>query len=177
MGAAHADGAQYTTERDAERLVHAYMKEVNDQKKAACALDAVFPCVLKILPNCVFNKKDPFVFGVDIVEGSLRIGTPICVPSRPQADGRFTTLGRIAGIEVNKKPVDSATKGQSVAIKINSTAPTEASRIFGRHFNADDELVSHISRRTIDVLKEFYRDEMTKDDWRLLVRLKKLFEV
>ena len=101
----------------------------------------------------------------------------ICVPSRPQADGRFTTLGRIAGIEVNKKPVDSATKGQSVAIKINSTAPTEASRIFGRHFNADDELVSHISRRTIDVLKEFYRDEMTKDDWRLLVRLKKLFEV
>lgn len=31
---------------------------------------AVFPCVLKIFPQHIFNKKDPIVMGVEIVEGS-----------------------------------------------------------------------------------------------------------
>jgi len=149
-----------------------FMEEVNKQKKEACALDAVFPVILKILPNCVFNKRDPFVFGVDIVEGTLRVGTPICVPSK-----NFTDLGRVAGIEVNHKSVQTATKGTSVAVKICSTAPMEATRLYGRHFSHEDELMSRINRRTINVLKEWYRDEMRKEDWKLLIQLKKTFSI
>ncbi|CAG8733403.1 15400_t:CDS:2, partial [Racocetra fulgida] len=40
---------------------------------------AVFPCVLKIVPGAIFNKRDPIILGVDVVEGVLRTGTPICV--------------------------------------------------------------------------------------------------
>ncbi|KAL8553281.1 hypothetical protein ACS0TY_001813 [Phlomoides rotata] len=44
---------------------------VNIPKEAA--EEAVFPCVLKIMPNCVFNKKDPIVLGVDVLDGILKI--------------------------------------------------------------------------------------------------------
>lgn len=40
-----------------------------------------------------------------------------------------------------------------------------------------DELVSRISRKSIDLLKEHFRDDMTKDDWRLVVKLKAMFDI
>lgn len=51
------------------------------KREAASAL-AVWPCILKIKPECIFNKKDPIVLGVEVVEGTAKVGTPICVPSR-----------------------------------------------------------------------------------------------
>jgi hypothetical protein len=35
--------------------------------------------------------------------------------------------------------------------------PQEKSRSYGRHFDASNELLSQISRKSIDVLKEYYR--------------------
>ena len=40
-----------------------------------------------------------------------------------------------------------------------------------------DALVSRITRESIDVLKANFRDDMTKDDWRLVIRLKKVFNI
>ena len=51
----------------------AYMRRVKDDRKAEAAEEAVFPVVLKILPNCVFNKKDPIVLGVEVLEGVARV--------------------------------------------------------------------------------------------------------
>ncbi|CAK9174027.1 unnamed protein product [Ilex paraguariensis] len=93
----------------------AYIDNLKEEKKKEAAEDAVFPCVLKIMPNCIFNKKDPIVLGVDILEGIAKIGTPICIPQR-----EFIDIGRIASIENNHKPVDYAKKGQKVAIKIGT---------------------------------------------------------
>ncbi|KAI5400216.1 eukaryotic translation initiation factor 5B isoform X1 [Lathyrus oleraceus] len=150
----------------------AYMENIKEEKKKESADEAVFPCVLKILPNCVFNKKDPIVLGVDILEGILKIGTPICIPSQD-----FIDIGRIASIENNHKPVDYAKKGQKVAIKIVGSNSEEQQKMFGRHFEIDDELVSHISRRSIDVLKSDYRDELSNEEWKLVVKLKSLFKI
>lgn len=36
----------------------------------------------QILPTCVFNKKDPIVVGIDVVEGIARVGAPLCVPTQ-----------------------------------------------------------------------------------------------
>ena len=43
---------------------------------------AIFPCILSVLPQYVFNKKDPIVFGVVVEEGILKVGTPLCVPDK-----------------------------------------------------------------------------------------------
>jgi translation initiation factor IF-2 len=42
----------------------------------------VFPTKLKILPQFIFNSRDPIVMGVNVEAGVLRQGTPLCVPSK-----------------------------------------------------------------------------------------------
>lgn len=40
-----------------------------------------------------------------------------------------------------------------------------------------DLLVSKISRKSIELLKKHFMDDMTRDDWRLVVKLKKTFQI
>ena len=60
----------------------------------------------------------------------VQVGTPLCVPSR----GGFT-LGRIASMELNHKPVNIARQGDDVAMKIEATTSDESARLYGRHFD------------------------------------------
>lgn len=150
----------------------AYMNELLEQKRKDMAPTAVFPCILKIVPGCVFNSRSPIILGVDVVEGSLRMGTPLCVPTK---DSIY--IGKVTSIELNHKQIDLVKKGgPSVAIKIEC-ANYETPRMVGRHFAESDELVSKISRNSIDVLKESFRDDMSKDDWQLVIRLKKMLNI
>lgn len=47
----------------------------------------------------------------------------------------FVDLGKIASLELNHKPVDTAKKGEAVAMKIEATTTTESTRAYGRHFD------------------------------------------
>mmetsp|Transcript_29073 Transcript_29073/g.72845 ORF Transcript_29073/g.72845 Transcript_29073/m.72845 type:complete len:931 (-) Transcript_29073:481-3273(-) len=149
-----------------------YLKECKAAEQEAAKFEAVFPCRLKIVPTCIFNKKDPIVLGVEVVEGVAKIGTPLCIPSQGKID-----LGRIGSMEKEHKAVDVARVGDMIAMKIDSTNATESSRLYGRHFDHTDELVSKLTRKSIDLLKENFRDEMTKPDWQLVIKLKKVFQI
>lgn len=37
--------------------------------------------------------------------------------------------------------------------------------------------MSKISRKSIDLLKEHFREDLSKDDWRLVVKLKSILEI
>lgn len=50
----------------------------------------------------------------------------------------------MTSIESNHKPVDSARKGMEVCIKIEPV-PGETPKLFGRHFDETDMLVSKVS--------------------------------
>lgn len=67
--------------------------------------------------------------------------------------------------------VKKSQAGAGVAVKIEC-APYETARSYGRHFDESDELISLISRQSIDVLKDIYRTEVTQDEWRLIKGLK-----
>ena len=45
-----------------------------EEEQELARFDAVFPCILSIMPAAVFNKKDPIVLGVDVVEGIAKVG-------------------------------------------------------------------------------------------------------
>ena len=59
-----------------------YQEELKRQKREEFKHVAVFPCKLKVLPNMVFAKRSPIVCGVKVEAGVVKLGTPICVPSK-----------------------------------------------------------------------------------------------
>lgn len=79
-----------------------------------------------------------------------------------------------------------------VCVKIENPGG-DAPKMFGRHFDETDLLMSRvsicgrktclypfflqISRESIDACKDYFRDELAKSDWALMVELKKLFEI
>ncbi|CAH0473514.1 unnamed protein product [Peronospora belbahrii] len=146
----------------------AYMDNFRSARREEFEEVAVFPCVLKILPNCVFNKKDPIILGVDIEEGILKVGTPLVVPSA----GGFL-VGKVGSIEREHKEVDRAKKGASVAVRIDN----EGSVMYGRHFDHKNKLVSRLTRQSIDALKENFREDLQKEDWQLVIKLKAVFDI
>ncbi|GLD67964.1 eukaryotic translation initiation factor 5B, partial [Lates japonicus] len=155
-------------------LFDAFTKYREDYKKAKqdeFKHIAVFPVKLRVLPQFIFNSRDPIVMGVSVEAGVLRQGTPLCVPSKG-----FVDIGVVTSIEMNHKSVDSAKKGQEICIKIEPI-PGESPKMYGRHFEATDVIVSKITRASIDALKNWFRDEMQKSDWQLIMELKKTFEI
>ncbi|KAI4871985.1 hypothetical protein NFI96_034512, partial [Prochilodus magdalenae] len=148
-----------------------YREDYKKQKQDEYKHIAVFPCKLRVLPQFIFNSRDPIVMGVTVEAGVLKTGTPLCVPSKG-----FVDIGIVTGIEVNHKPVDTAKKGQEICVKIEPI-PGEAPKMYGRHFEAVDIIVSKITRQSIDALKNWFRDEMQKTDWQLIMELKKTFEI
>ncbi|XP_019879210.2 eukaryotic translation initiation factor 5B-like [Aethina tumida] len=149
----------------------AYREELKQRKREEFKHIAVFPCKVRILPQFVFNSRDPIVVGVMVEAGIIKEGTPICVPSK-----EFLDLGVVTSIESNHKPVETARKGMEVCIKIEPV-PGEAPKMFGRHFDETDMLTSKISRQSIDACKDYFRDDLLKTDWQLMVELKKLFQI
>ena len=78
-----------------------------------------------------------------------------------------------------------------MCIKIESPGG-DAPKMFGRHFDEKDMVISkvgcklfptnhifsfQISRESIDACKDWFRDDLQKSDWALMVELKKLFEI
>ncbi|KAF5909227.1 eukaryotic translation initiation factor 5B, partial [Clarias magur] len=113
-----------------------YREDYKKQKQEEFKHVAVFPCKLRILPQFIFNSRDPIVMGVNVDAGVLKTGTPLCVPSKG-----FVEIGIVTSIEVNHKPVDTAKKGQEICVKIEPI-PGESPKMYGRHFEAVDIIVS-----------------------------------
>lgn len=77
-------------------------------------------------------------------------------------------------IERDHKPVEVSKRGQtSVAVKVEGSNQP----MYGRHLEEKDILYSHISRASIDTLKEFYRAEVSMEEWALVKKLKSVFDV
>jgi translation initiation factor 5B len=63
--------------------------------------------------------------------------------------------------------------GSSVAVKISNT--TNPTMTYGRQFDHTGAVYSRISRESIDALKEFFKADVSKEDWQLIVKMKKIF--
>jgi translation initiation factor IF-2 len=80
----------------------------------------------------------------------------------------------VESIEANHKKLDEARKSSgSVAIRIKSGP----SIMIGRHLDENDQLISLLTRKSIDLLKEHFRNYMEKSDWNLVRSLKPFFGI
>lgn len=57
-------------------------QELREKNRLQYQNIAVFPCKLRILPNCIFNTRDPIIVGVVVEAGVVKPGTPLTVPSK-----------------------------------------------------------------------------------------------
>ena len=157
----------------------AYQKEMDEKKREEYSTQVVFPCVLNTIQ--IINKRGPMIIGVDVAEGSLRIGTPICtVKYDPETKQKQTLiLGKVASLEINHESVTEVKKGQTgagVAMRLDD--PSSQQPIWGRHVDEKDVLYSHITRKSIDTLKDpLFRDQVPKTDWLLIKKLKPTFQI
>ncbi|OWB71213.1 hypothetical protein B5S31_g898 [[Candida] boidinii] len=157
----------------------AYQKKLMEERRKTFAQHAVYPCVLKTLQ--IINKRGPMIIGVDVVEGSVRIGTPICAVRIDPATREKTImlLGTVVSLEVNHQSKDIVKKGQTNAgVAMRLEAPSGQQPTWGRHVDENDGLYSMISRRTIDTLKDSaFRDTVPRDDWLLIRNLKSVLDI
>jgi len=157
----------------------AYNAEIVEAKRRDAAPMAVWPCRLKII--ACFCKRDPIILGVDILDGTLRLGTPMCVVKNDPATGakEIIELGKITSLEINHKTMELVKKSQAgggVAVKIEH-AVYQSAKMFGRHFDDKDEVYSRISRQSIDVLKESFKADVSNEEWLLIKALKPRLDV
>ncbi|KAJ3671136.1 hypothetical protein LUZ60_008562 [Juncus effusus] len=143
-----------------------YVRDLRSEKKC----EAIFPCLLEILPDFIIRKKDPIILGVKVKVGVVKVGTPICCIFKEE----ITEIGRIKSIEINGKQLNEAKKGQEISVKIENE---EKPKIYGRDFDSSNELVSRISRNSIDALKVNYKDNLSDEEWNLVKVLKKKLKI
>ncbi|GAB5365371.1 hypothetical protein AAMO2058_001052100 [Amorphochlora amoebiformis] len=153
-------------------MVTKYFDDIRKKRRAEAAPKAVFPCILKIIPEFVFNKRSPIVVGVEVVEGILRKGTPLVITDKnPHLD-----IGTVTSIELEHKEKTEAKKGEQVCIKIEQNRGNQII-LLGRHFNIENPMISKLSRESIRLLKENFKEDLEMEDWKLVVKLKKTFGI
>jgi translation initiation factor 5B len=84
-------------------------------------------------------------------------------------------VGKVTSIEMNGNEQQTAKKGASVAIKIHNEGNPNIT--YGRQFDASHSLYSTLTRQSIDALKANFKDALENEDWRLVVKLKKVFGI
>jgi translation initiation factor 5B len=144
-----------------------FLSEIAEREKNAARSLIVWPVRLKII--AVFNRSKPIILGVRVIDGTLKKGTPLMVV----ADKPFQ-LGTVEVIKKDNKDADNLKKGSEVSIQV---APTDASFTAGRDFRTDADLVSKMSRVSIDALKNFFRSDVGKDEWTLIIEIKKILAI
>ncbi|WFC98664.1 eukaryotic translation initiation factor 5B [Malassezia yamatoensis] len=157
----------------------AYKAEITESHKRDAASTAVWPCRLRTIT--AFAKRDPIILGCDILDGTLRIGTPLCVvKTDPNTRKReVINIGRVTSLEINHKAKDVVLKkdvGAGVAVRIEPGL-NDAPKMFGRHLDEKDDIYSLISRNSIDALKAHFWDGVSTEEKRLIKNLKTLLDI
>lgn len=157
----------------------AYQSKLLEARRKEFEEYAVLPCVLKTVQ--IINKRNPMIIGVDVIDGVVKIGTPICAVRQDPVTKtpNIMVLGRVVSLEVNHKSLESVNKTQtSAGVAMRLENPSSAQPTWGRHVDEKDTLYSLITRRSIDTLKDpAFRDTVSRDAWVLIKKLKNVFDI
>ena len=123
------------------KLLDEYKAFVDQKQKISTqALEdrITYPGSLNVLIGSCFRASHPAIFGVEVTQGRIKPGYRLM-------NSKGEVVGRIKGIQNEKTPIESAKRGDRVAIAVNDAT-------FGRQIDENDVLYSYV----------------TKDDARLL---------
>ncbi|MGC9059156.1 MAG: translation initiation factor IF-2 [Candidatus Aenigmatarchaeota archaeon] len=138
------------------RIIEDYRKWVEEEKKKDIEeklKTLTRPVKLRVLPGAIFRSSKPAIFGVDVLEGTLK---PNCLLKR--LDGKI--VGKVKEIQSEGRTIEKAVKGERVAISVEEG-------IVGRNIFENDVLISELSKEEIEKLKEVF-DYLREDERELI---------
>lgn len=109
---------------------------------------------LKILPEFMFMKTTPLLFGIRVVKGQFKVGTLVVAVK----GDKQILLGNVTSIQKNKKNVDTMKIGDEICIRIESSGDKLT---FGEDFDDTYEIQRYITNEEKIVMK-FIEDLQTK---------------
>lgn len=121
----------------------------------------VMPCKFQIMQGYVFRQNNPAVVGVDVLGGTVRIGTPLM-----KEDGKEIT--EIKSMQMDQENIEKAERGKQVAVSMEGVT-------VGRQINEGEILYSAIPEQDFRKLKEFkkYLKEEEKQIIKEIVSIKR----
>lgn len=144
-----------------------YQRELKEKARSRI----VFPAKITLLPEMVFNRSKPIIMGIRVLEGTLRKGTPLVAALE---NGQILNLGSVEAIKFNNKDVDTASTNAEVSIQLKGG---NDNIIAGKDFKPGDPIISKMDRTIINLLKDHFREDLKKEDWTLVVQIKKLLHI
>jgi translation initiation factor IF-2 len=168
-----------------DRLVE-HLQARQDALKEQYKNRIVFPGLANINPAYIFHNTQPLIFGITVARGRLQRGVRVIIRKTDveeqergaEDNSHILHIGQIESIEVNHESVDVANQGDECAVKIAPMGEEQSRVTVGRSFDPRSaQLVTVISRDSIDILKDYFQDEMEEEDWRLVIELKRLFGI
>jgi translation initiation factor 5B len=144
LDAAKTTKAKILTNAVIYKLIEDFEKWQEQERKAqeAKKLDVLTrPCKIKMLgKGYIFRQNNPAVFGVEVLEGELKSGTPLM-----KTDG--TILNQVKSMQLEQETIEKAEKGKQVAISVPGIT-------IGRQIGEEDVLISDIPEEDFRKLKE-----------------------
>lgn len=134
--------------------------------------ESIYPALCSIVPNCIFNSggNQEIVIGLKVRSGKIKKES---IFAAINSSNEVVKLGKVLSIQSDNKDVEEACIGDKVAVKFEN--PDKKS--IGRHFEENSEIVSLLTRKRIDILKEHFKSILTKKDWFLVRDLKNKLKI
>jgi len=110
---------------------------------------------LEILPQFVFMKTTPLLFGVKVKRGELKIGTNLVATK----NGKNVLLGKVMGIQHDKDTREKASVNEQVCIKV---VLETGKVVYKVDFDETYEVKTYMSKDDIKIYKMFKDDIESK---------------
>ncbi len=121
----------------------------------------VRPCKIQLMKGYVFRQNNPAVCGVDILAGTLQVGTPLMKSSGEE-------ITSVKSIQKDQENIEKAEKGKQVAVSMEKVT-------IGRQIDEGDILLSAIPEEHFRKMKELkgYLSEEEKEILREIAKIKR----
>jgi translation initiation factor 5B len=135
------------------RLIDDYKAWVDREREAITKMKLkalVHPGKIQILPNSIFRKSNPAIFGVEVLSGRIE-------PKYSMMKHDGTNIGEILQIQDGGETISHANNHMKVAVSMKDP-------IFSRHFNEGDFLYVVIPEEHVKEFLTKYKGELSLDE-------------
>jgi translation initiation factor 5B len=151
-------GVQVFKEQIVYHLIENYLKWVKSRSEAKIEQELekmVKPGKILVMPGYIFHKAKPAIFGVEVLEGTLKAKTSLI---RAQSG---EDIGELQQIQDKGKAVIEATRGMQVAVSMDKP-------IVGRHVFEKDVLYVKVPEVDVRTFQNVFADKLTDEEQAVL---------